>query len=112
MTNSGSVSNLPPAPDWRRNQAAVTGATFIGFTGFTLVMPFLPLYFEQLGVHDPSRVAVWSGFSLGITPAVTAAMAPVWARLAVRFGRKVMVARSLGSFVIIMSLMGMVTAPW
>jgi MFS family permease len=75
-------------------------------------MPFLPLYFEQLGVHDPASVAVWSGFSLGITPAVTAAMAPVWARLAVRFGRKVMVARSLGSFVIIMSLMGLVSAPW
>ncbi len=62
--------------DWRRNQAAVTDATFIGFTGFTLVMPFLPLYFEQLGVKDPATVAVWSGVSLGVTPAITAAMAP------------------------------------
>ncbi len=100
------------APDWRRNQAAVTAATFIGFTGFTLVMPFLPLYFEQLGVHEPSHIAVWSGLSLGVTPAVTAIMAPIWARLAERFGRKLMVARSLGSFVIIMSLMAFVTAPW
>jgi DHA1 family multidrug resistance protein-like MFS transporter len=99
-------------PDWRRNQAAVTGATFIGFTGFTLVMPFLPLYFEQLGVTDPSHVAVWSGVSLGVTPAVTAAMAPVWARLAERYGRKLMVARSLGSFVVIMSLMAFVSEPW
>jgi len=112
MTTSGSVSSPAPPPDWRRNQAAVTGATFIGFTGFTLVMPFLPLYFEQLGVRDAASVAVWSGFSLGVTPAITAAMAPVWARMAVRFGRKLMVARSLGSFVIIMSLMGLVTAPW
>jgi hypothetical protein len=31
---------------WRRNLHAVTTAGFIGFTGFTLVMPFLPLYFE------------------------------------------------------------------
>jgi len=103
---------MSPAADWRRNQAAVTGATFIGFTGFTVVMPFLPLYFEQLGVHDAARVAVWSGFSLGVTPAVTAAMAPLWARMALRFGRKLMVARSLGSFVIIMTLMGLVTEPW
>ena len=36
---------------WRRNQAAVTVAAFIGFTGFTLVMPFLPLYFGELGDH-------------------------------------------------------------
>jgi DHA1 family multidrug resistance protein-like MFS transporter len=39
-------------------------------------------------------------------------MAPVWARLADRFGRKVMVARSLASFVVIMSLMAFVSAPW
>jgi len=98
--------------DWRRNQAAVTGATFIGFTGFTLVMPFLPLYFGQLGVSDPADVAIWSGLSLGVTPAVTAAMAPAWARLADRFGRKMMVVRSLVSFVIIMALMGLVQHPW
>src|SRR5262245_49519806 len=113
MTISASDSEIvTPPPHWRRNQAAVTGATFIGFTGFTLVMPFLPLYFEQLGIHDPAAIAVWSGLSLGVTPAVTAAMAPVWARLALRFGRKVMVARSLGSFVVIMALMGLVWKPW
>ena len=100
------------APDWKRNQTAVTAATFMGFAGFTLVMPFLPLYFEQLGVRDASAIAVWSGLSLGVTPAVTAAMAPVWARLADRYGRKIMVARSLGSFVVIMGLMAFVNAPW
>ena len=98
--------------DWRRNQAAVTAAAFIGFTGFTLVMPFLPLYFAQLGLTDTSAIAIWSGFSLGVTPAVTAAMAPIWARAADRFGRKLMVVRSLGSFVIIMSAMAFVQAPW
>ena len=97
---------------WRRNQAAVTAATFIGFTGFTLVMPFLPLYFEQLGVRDQGDIAMWSGVSLGVTPAVTAVMAPVWARVAERFGRKLMVTRSLASFVIIMGLLGFVQAPW
>ena len=97
---------------WRRNQAAVTVAAFIGFTGFTLVMPFLPLYFGELGMTDPGDVAIWSGVSLGITPAITAAMTPVWARLADRVGRKLMVMRSLVSFVVIMSLMAFVTAPW
>jgi MFS family permease len=100
------------APDWRRNLAAVTVATFIGFTGFTLVMPFLPLFFEQLGVTDIGAVTVWSGLSLGVTPAVTAVMAPVWARVAERYGRKLMVARSLFSFVVIMAAMAFVTAPW
>ena len=101
-----------PEPDWRRNLVAVVVAAFIGFTGFTLVMPFLPLYFEELGVSSPGATAIWSGLSLGVTPAVTAVMAPIWARVAERFGRKLMVVRSLGSFVIIMSLMGLVRAPW
>jgi MFS family permease len=83
---------------WRRNLFAVTAASFIGFTGFTLVMPFLPLYLEELGVHDTGAIAIWAGVALGITPAVTALMAPVWARVAERYGRKLMVARAERSF--------------
>ena len=49
---------------WRRNLVAVTGASFIGFTGFTLVMPFLPLYFRELGLSDVGAIAWWSGLSL------------------------------------------------
>lgn len=97
---------------WKRNQAAVTVATFIGFTGFTLVMPFLPLYLQQLGEHDIAAIAIWAGLSLGVTPLVTAFMTPVWARLAERTGKKVMVARSLLSFVFIMTAMAWVTHPW
>jgi MFS family permease len=95
-----------------RNLVAVTAASFIGFMGFTLVMPFLPLYFNQLGVADVGRVAVWSGLSLGVTPALTALLSPAWGRLADRFGRKIMVERSLGSFVIVMAAMAFVTRPW
>jgi MFS family permease len=97
---------------WRRNLYAVTAAGFIGFTGFTLVMPFLPLYFELLGLTDVGEIAMWSGLSLGVTPAVTALMAPLWGRLADRYGRKIMVQRSLVSFVIVMAAMALVTEPW
>jgi DHA1 family multidrug resistance protein-like MFS transporter len=95
-----------------RNLFAVTAASFIGFMGFTLVMPFLPLFFHQLGVEDVGRVAMWSGLSLGVTPAMTALLSPVWGRLADRFGRKIMVERSLVSFVVIMGAMAVVTKPW
>jgi DHA1 family multidrug resistance protein-like MFS transporter len=97
---------------WRRNLFAVTTASFIGFTGFTLVMPFLPLYFQQLGVADLGDVAMWSGLSLGVTPALTAVLAPFWGRLADRYGRKIMVERSLASFVVLMASMAYVTRPW
>ncbi|HTH01558.1 MAG TPA: MFS transporter [Vicinamibacterales bacterium] len=99
-------------PHWRRNLFAVTAASFIGFTGFTLVMPFLPLYFKLLGVDDVGEIAMWSGLSLGVTPGLTAMLAPFWGRLADRYGRKIMVERSLVSFVIVMGAMSYVQRPW
>jgi DHA1 family multidrug resistance protein-like MFS transporter len=84
----------------------------MGFTGFTLVMPFLPLYFQQLGVTDVGTIAIWSGLSLGITPGLTAILAPFWGRLADRYGRKIMVERSIASFVVIMTLTAYVDEAW
>jgi MFS family permease len=75
-------------------------------------MPFLPLYFQQLGLTDVGEIALWSGFSLGVTPGLTALLAPFWGRLADRFGRKIMVERSIASFVVIMALMAYVERPW
>lgn len=102
---------MPPV-SWRRNQFAVTAASFIGFTGFTLVMPFLPIYISELGVTGAGSIALWSGLSLGVTPAVTALLSPAWGRVADRFGRKLMVERSLLSFVVIMAAMALVSKPW
>jgi DHA1 family multidrug resistance protein-like MFS transporter len=75
-------------------------------------MPFLPLYFQQLGVTDVGEIALWSGLSLGVTPGLTAILAPFWGRLADRFGRKIMVERSIASFVVIMTATAYVQAPW
>ncbi len=91
---------------------AVTAASFMGYTGFTLVMPFLPLFIGQLGVTDPGQIAMWTGVSLGITPAMTAILAPAWGRLGDRFGRKIMVERSLVSFVVLFAAMAFVTKAW
>ena len=84
----------------------------MGYTGFTLAMPFLPLYIGQLGVADVGQVAMWTGVSLAVTPGLTALLAPAWGRLGDRFGRKIMVERSLVSFVVIMAAMAYVTAAW
>ncbi|HEV3486617.1 MAG TPA: MFS transporter, partial [Vicinamibacterales bacterium] len=112
IRNSQPPTRDSPPAHWRQNVVAVTAATFIGFTGFTLVMPFLPLYFRQLGVDDVGDIAFWSGLSLGVTPAVTAILSPFWGRLADRFGRKIMVERSLVSFVVVMASMAFVTEAW
>ena len=97
---------------WRRNVFAVTAASFMGYTGFTLVMPFLPLFIGQLGVTDVGQIAMWTGLSLGVTPALTALLAPAWGRLGDRYGRKIMLERSLVSFVVLFAAMAFVTRAW
>jgi DHA1 family multidrug resistance protein-like MFS transporter len=84
----------------------------MGYTGFTLVMPFLPLFIGQLGVSDVGEIAMWTGLSLGVTPGLTALLAPAWGRLGDRFGRKIMVERSLVSFVVLFAAMAFVTSVW
>jgi MFS family permease len=84
----------------------------VGFSGFTLAMPFLPLYVRLLGVSDVGAIALWTGTTLGVTPALSALLSPFWGRLADRFGRKIMLARSLVSCSVVMAAMAYVTAPW
>lgn len=106
------VRDNGPAFNSRHNVLAAAAANGIGFTGFTLVMPFLPLYIRELGVSDVADIALWTGLTLGATPAVTAISAPLWGRVGDRYGSKVLVLRSLGAFVLTKAAMGLVTAPW
>ena len=97
---------------WKRNQAAITAAAFVGFTGFTLVMPFLPLYIRELGVTEVGDIALWTGMTLGVSPAIAALTAPLWGRVGDRFGNKLLVQRSLVSFIAVMIAMAYVTRAW
>src|SRR5439155_911051 len=83
---------------------------FISFVGFQFFSPFLPLYIRELGVTDPAKIALWSGLQAAVTPAMSGILSPVFGRLADRFGRKMMLIRSLVGFVVIVAAMGLVTS--
>src|SRR5262249_57330279 len=68
------------------------------------------MYVHELGVTDPRSIARWSGVLAAVTPAVSGLMGPLVGRLADRFGRKLMLIRSLGGFVVIITAMGLVTS--
>ena len=99
---------LVPEEAWRRNLYAVMLAVFVSFSGFTFVMPFLPLYIKQLGVTDTGDAALWSGVIFGISPLISGLLAPFWGQLAERYGRKFVLQFSLLNFVVLLSVMGLV----
>src|SRR5262245_47027707 len=75
-------------------------------------MPFLARYIQEMGVTDTGEVALWTGISLGVTPAISALVSPLWGRVGDRFGNKVLVQRSLFSSVVMMVLMARASQPW
>ncbi len=102
--------SAPSLEGWRRNVWALTLIVFVAFVGFQFFSPFLPLYVHELGVTDPGRIALWSGLLSAVTPAVSGLLSPLFGRLADRFGRKLMLVRSLVGFVVIIAAMGLVTS--
>ena len=100
---------LDPEEAWRGNLYILMVAVFASFTGFTFVMPFLPLYIGQLGITDPGDAALWAGVIFAVSPLLSGLLAPAWGIVAERRGRKEMMQRSLGFFVVLIALMAFVT---
>ena len=93
---------------WQRNLYVIWAAELVAIAGFTVVIPFLPYYVQELGVTDPEQVAIWSGLVFtghGITMAV---LAPIWGSLADRYGRKLMVQRAMFGGAVVLAAMGFV----
>jgi MFS family permease len=95
------------AGPWRRNLVVVVFGSFTTIVAMTLLLPFLPLYVEQLGVKDPAAIAEWSGAAYGAAFFSAALTAPLWGRLADLYGRKLMLIRASLGMAIAMSLIGM-----
>ncbi|KUY92193.1 MULTISPECIES: MFS transporter [unclassified Burkholderia] len=91
---------------WRRNLAVCVFGSFTTLVSLSMLLPFLPLYVRQLGVDAQSAVIEWSGVAFGATFLGTAVTAPLWGRLADRFGRKPMLVRAALGMAVVMSLIG------
>ncbi|MGU7812865.1 MFS transporter [Burkholderia sp. AW49-1] len=92
---------------WQRNLAVCVFGSFTTLVSLSMLLPFLPLYVRQLGVDAQSAVIEWSGVAFGATFLGTAVTAPLWGRLADRFGRKPMLVRAALGMAVVMSLIGM-----
>ena len=99
-------------PHWRRNLVVCMFGAFTTIVGMTLLLPFLPLYIEQLGEHDPAAIVQWSGIAFGATFLTAALMAPGWGRLADRYGRKLMLIRASLGMAVAIGAIGLVSDVW
>ncbi|MGO2569606.1 MAG: multidrug efflux MFS transporter, partial [Serratia proteamaculans] len=94
---------------WKLNLISVWLGCF--FTGLAMsqILPFLPLYIEQLGVTGHQSLSIWSGLVFSGTFLVSALVSPLWGSLADRKGRKLMLLRASLGMAVVIALQGMVT---
>ncbi|WP_050476202.1 MFS transporter [Herbaspirillum rhizosphaerae] len=91
---------------WKRNLIVCVFGSFTTLVSLTLLLPFLPVYVEELGVKQNSAIVWWSGIAFGATFLGTGLTAPLWGYLSDRFGRKPMLVRAAIGMAILMPLIG------
>ena len=106
------MSSSSAAINWKRNLTVAWIGCFLTGAAFSLVMPFLPLYVEQLGVTGHSALNLWSGLVFSITFLFSAIASPFWGGLADRKGRKIMLLRSALGMACVMALTGLAQSIW
>ncbi|WFR97399.1 MFS transporter [Rhizobium tumorigenes] len=97
---------------WMRNMIVCLVGSFTTIVAMTLLLPFLPLYVEELGVSDKAGIVQWSGIAYGATFFAAAFVAPIWGRLGDIYGRKLMLVRASLGMTLAIGLMGMVDSVW
>ncbi len=99
-------------PKWKRNVWILFVSQFLVLGAMTMIMPFLPLYLQELGVEGESQISLWSGIIFGANFLTAFLFSPFWGRLADRHGRKLMVLRSGFGMAVVIILTGFATGPW
>jgi MFS family permease len=115
MQNSSSVLSDGYIKDnsfWKKNLYVCLFGSFSTVVAMTSLLPFLPLYVGQLGVTGHSAIVQWSGIAYSVSFMTAALVAPLWGRLADRYGRKSMLVRASLGMVISTALMGMAQNIW
>lgn len=97
-------------PTWQRNLWVLWIGVFFTAAGFSMVIPFLPIFLLEIGVHDHTEM--WSGLIFGSAFFAGAIATPFWGRISDKYGRKPMIIRAGFALFVIYTLMAFVTNPY
>ncbi|MEH6942814.1 MFS transporter [Bacillus sp. JJ722] len=93
---------------WKRNLYICWLGSFFTVAGMNLVIPFLPLFINQLGLHGHQEIEIWSSIAFCSTFITAAIFSPIWGKLADKHGVKPMLIRASLGMAVVVTLMGFV----
>lgn len=102
--------NVSGLETWQRTLFILFFAQLMVAVGFSTVFPFLPLYVGQLGSTSGLSIEFLSGLVYSGQAFTMMLASPVWGAVADRYGRKLMVERSMFGGAIVLLLMAFVNS--
>ncbi len=97
--------------NWKIILGILTANVVMMAAGYTMLIPFLPMYLmNELGV-SAEDVKMWNGAIFSITFLIGGIMAPIWGKMADTKGKKMMAMRAGAGLAISYFLGGLVTTP-
>jgi MFS transporter, DHA1 family, multidrug resistance protein len=96
--------------NWKRNLWVLWIGVFFTAASFSMVIPFLPIFLLQIGVHEHTEL--WAGLLFSSAFFAGAIASPFWGRMADKYGRKPMIVRAGFVLFVIYTLMAFVTNPY
>ncbi|WML26722.1 MFS transporter [Neobacillus sp. OS1-33] len=96
--------------NWKRNLWVLWIGVFFTAASFSMVIPFLPIFLLQIGVHE--HTVMWAGLLFSSAFFAGAIASPFWGRMADKYGRKPMIIRAGFVLFVIYTLMAFVTNPY
>lgn len=94
---------------WKSNLYIIWMTQTISLMSFNLGLPFMSYYIQELGVTDPDLVKTYVGLLTAVSGISAGVMAPVWGRLADKYGKKMMLLRAIAAGGLVMLGMGLST---
>ncbi len=107
MSQSEKLALPPGSVYWRRNLVVIWFAELMAIVGFSVILPILPLYIQELGVRGDRPIRLWSGVIFSAHAVTMAIFGPIWGALSDRYGRKLMVERAMFSGAVLVGLMSL-----
>jgi DHA1 family multidrug resistance protein-like MFS transporter len=95
---------------WKRNLWVLWVGVFFTAASFSMVIPFLPIFLLEIGVHE--HIELWSGLIFGSAFFAGAIATPFWGSIADKYGRKPMIVRAGIALFVVYTLMAFVTNPY
>ncbi|MGP4081789.1 MFS transporter [Pseudalkalibacillus sp. R45] len=98
--------------NWRKSARFLWLCNFIIVAAMTMILPFLPLYLEELGVTGSKALSNWTGAVFSAAFLSGAIMAPIWGIFADKYGQKANLIRAGIGMGILTFSMAFATGPW